>query len=109
MHAGVWSDNIMEIKHLEDLAQMEDTIKMDMRKMGCQGVIWNHVALDMHKWWALVTTIMKPLGSTKCGEFLDQLQNCQFLRNDSVPWGKEVNICICITYSSYINEISLPY
>lgn len=39
---------------------MEGTIKMDLRKMGCQGAAWNHVARDMQKWWALVTAVMRP-------------------------------------------------
>ena len=39
---------------------MEDTIKMDLVKMGCQGVVWNCVAQDMQMWWVLVTTVMEP-------------------------------------------------
>ena len=30
----------------------------------------------------------EPLGSIKCGEFLDQLQTSQLLKKDSAPWSK---------------------
>ena len=33
----------------------------------------------------------EPSGSVKCGEFLDQLQTSQLLKNDSVPWSKYEN------------------
>ena len=31
-------------------------------------------------------------GSVKCGEFLDQLQTSQLLKNYSAPWSKQMNI-----------------
>ena len=33
----------------------------------------------------------EPLGSMKCGEFLDQLQTGQLLKEDSAPWSKKVS------------------
>ena len=31
----------------------------------------------------------EPLGSLKCGEFLDQMKTGQLFKKDSVPWSKE--------------------
>ena len=33
----------------------------------------------------------EPMGSVKCGEFLDQLQTSQLLKKDSAPWSKLVS------------------
>ena len=38
----------------------------------------------------------EPLGSVKCGEFIDQLQTRYLLRKDSAPWSKCVCVCVCV-------------
>jgi len=32
----------------------------------------------------------EPLGSIKCGEFIDWLRTCYLLKKDSAPWSKYV-------------------
>ena len=49
----------------------EDNIKMDLQELGCGGMDWINLAEDKDRWQALVNAIMKPLGSIKCGGFLD--------------------------------------
>ena len=49
---------------------------------------WIDLAQDKDGWWALVNAVMKPSGSIKCWEFLDQLQTGQLLKQDSTVWGK---------------------
>ena len=58
---------------------MEDTIKTDLRKMGCQGVVWNHVAQDMQKWWVLVTAVMEPEVLQNVGNSLMSWRTVSFL------------------------------
>jgi hypothetical protein len=36
----------------------EDVIRMDLRAIGWGSVEWNHVAQDMDRWPALVSTVM---------------------------------------------------
>jgi hypothetical protein len=36
----------------------EGSIKMDLRKKGCEVVDWSHMAPDMDQWRALVNTVM---------------------------------------------------
>jgi hypothetical protein len=36
----------------------EDTIKMDLQKMGCGGMDWINVAQDRDRWRALVNVVM---------------------------------------------------
>jgi hypothetical protein len=50
----------------------EDNIKIHLRETGFGDVDWIHLAQDRDRWWALVNSD-KPLGSIKCGEFLDWL------------------------------------
>ena len=50
----------------------EDNIKMDLQEVGCGGMDWIDLAQD----WVFVATFEcgnEPLGSIKCGEFLDCL------------------------------------
>jgi hypothetical protein len=36
----------------------EDNIRMDLRKIGWEGVDWMHLCQDMEKWRAVVNTVM---------------------------------------------------
>jgi hypothetical protein len=36
----------------------EGIIKMNLKKVGWNGVDWLHVAQDKDQWWALVNTVM---------------------------------------------------
>jgi hypothetical protein len=36
----------------------EDNIRMDLRKIGWEGVNWMHLAQDRDQWQALVNTVM---------------------------------------------------
>jgi len=44
---------------------------MELQEVGCGTVEWIELAQDRDRWRALVTTVMKPSGSIKCGEFVD--------------------------------------
>jgi hypothetical protein len=35
-----------------------DSIKIDLREMGCGGMNWICLAQDRDQWWALVNTVM---------------------------------------------------
>jgi hypothetical protein len=37
----------------------QDNIRMDLRKIGWEGVDWLHLAQDSDQWWSLVNTVMK--------------------------------------------------
>ena len=52
----------------------EDNIRMDLWEVGCGCVDWMELAQDRDRWRALVCAGDEPLGSIKCGEFLDYLQ-----------------------------------
>jgi len=49
----------------------EDNIKVDLKEVGCGGMDWIGLAQKRDRWPALVNVVMGPLGSIKCGEFLD--------------------------------------
>jgi hypothetical protein len=36
----------------------EDGIKINLRKSGCEGVYWMHLAGDRDLWWAPVNTVI---------------------------------------------------
>jgi hypothetical protein len=44
--------------HAEDMRTWEDNIKMDLRKMGWEGVEWMHLAQNTDQWRALVKTVI---------------------------------------------------
>jgi hypothetical protein len=48
-------------------------------------VNWIQAPYDGYQWRTLVNTIMKPSGSIKGGELLDQLIDNQVLKEYSVP------------------------
>jgi hypothetical protein len=37
----------------------EDSIKMDIKEIGCESVDWIQCAQDRFEWWAVVNTTMK--------------------------------------------------
>jgi hypothetical protein len=37
---------------------MGDNIKMDLKKVGWDGIDWNHLVQDRNQWRALVNTVM---------------------------------------------------
>jgi hypothetical protein len=53
----------------------EDNIKMDLRKIGWEGVKWKHLAQDRDQWWVSVVTVTNLLGSIGDGEFLNGLND----------------------------------
>jgi hypothetical protein len=36
----------------------EDGIRMDLREIGCRGVVWIHLAQDRDQWQALLNLVM---------------------------------------------------
>jgi hypothetical protein len=36
----------------------EDGIRMDLREIGCRGVVWVHLAEDRDCWWGLMNVVM---------------------------------------------------
>jgi hypothetical protein len=36
----------------------EDNTRMDLRRMGLEGVDWMHLAQDRDQWWVAVNTVM---------------------------------------------------
>ena len=50
---------------------------MDIKEMGWEGVEWTYLAQDGDKW--------QVVGFHKCGKFLKQPTNCQFIPR-TVPW-----------------------
>jgi hypothetical protein len=51
------------------MRRLEDTIRRNLRKIGCEDVDWIHLAQDRAQWQAVVNTVM--LGSVRSGGFLD--------------------------------------
>ena len=47
-----------------------DNIRMDFQEVGCGYTDWIGLAQDRGRWWTLDCG-NEPLGSVKCGEFLD--------------------------------------
>jgi hypothetical protein len=62
-----------------------DSIEMDLREIGWDGMDWTDVAQDRDQWRALVNTVMKLRGTVKCWEVPEWLHNWQLLRKGSAP------------------------
>lgn len=56
---------------------------------------WINPTQDGDKWQAVVNTIMDLRVSTKCGEFLSQLINCQLLKEG--PFSMELYMYLPVT------------
>jgi len=48
-----------------------DNIRIDLQEVGCGYMDWVGLVQDRDKWRTLVSAVMNPSGSVKCGEFLD--------------------------------------
>jgi hypothetical protein len=44
---------------------------MDLQEVGCGDMDWIGLAQDRDRWREIVNACNKPLGSIKCGEFLE--------------------------------------
>jgi hypothetical protein len=49
----------------------ENNIKTDLREVGCGGIDWIDLAQDKKRWPGFCEYGDEPLGSIKCGEFLE--------------------------------------
>jgi hypothetical protein len=58
---------------------------MDLREIGWDDIDWIDLAQDRDQWRVLVNTVIKPSGSIKCWEVLEQLHNWQLLKKGSAP------------------------
>jgi hypothetical protein len=59
MHTVFWLENLKGRNHLEySSIDGEDSIRMDLREMGWEGVDCVHLAQDRDQWWDLVDTVM---------------------------------------------------
>jgi hypothetical protein len=61
----------------------EDNIKVDLRETRLKGVNWIHLAQDQDT-WSSCGHLNKPLGTIRCGTFLDYLTTCSF--SETAPW-----------------------
>jgi hypothetical protein len=57
-----------------------DNIKMDLREIGWDGMIWIDLAQDKDQRRALVNTVMKLRVSQNAGKFLSSCKICSFSR-----------------------------
>jgi hypothetical protein len=51
---------------------MADSIRMDLRETGWEGVDWMHLAQHKDQWQVLVNTIMNLLVPSQAGNFLTE-------------------------------------
>jgi hypothetical protein len=54
-------------------------------EIGSGDVDWSDLALDREEWRAVVSAMIKPLGSIKCGGFLDQPRSNLLFGKDPAP------------------------
>jgi hypothetical protein len=71
-----------------------DSIKMDLRKMGWDGVDWIDLAQDRDQWRALVNTVM----NLPTWEVLEWLHNWQLFKKGSATWVSDIYIVPCWWY-----------
>jgi hypothetical protein len=71
MHTKFWSENLKGKCNVEDL-DIDGRIRfrMDLRKIGWEGVDWIHLAQDRDHWWTLVNTVMSLQVPKKARNFL---------------------------------------
>jgi len=50
--------------------RLEDNIKVDLQKVGCEGMNWIELAQDRHRWRALVNVVMNLQVPRNAGNFL---------------------------------------
>jgi len=50
---------------------MGHNIRIDLKEVGCGYMDWTGLAQDRDRWRTLVSAVMIPSGSVKCGELLD--------------------------------------
>jgi hypothetical protein len=62
----------------------EDNIKINIKEIGWDGVDYVAVAQSSGKWRAVVNTVINLVGSSTCGEFVDQVRNCKIPKKNSV-------------------------
>jgi len=55
--------------------RQENTIRMDLREIGWEGVDWLHLAQNKDQQQAVVNMVNEPSGSIKSWEFLDYLSD----------------------------------
>jgi hypothetical protein len=53
---------------------------VDLTEIGVEIVVWFILAQDGGKWWGCCECGDEPFGSTKCGEFSDQLRKHTLLQ-----------------------------
>jgi hypothetical protein len=53
------------------MCRWKDSIKTDVKEIGCENVDWNHLVHDRDQWRAFVNTTNEPSDFIKGGEFLD--------------------------------------
>jgi hypothetical protein len=61
-----------------------DSIKIDLREIGWDGMDWIDLAQDRDQWRALEQG-NEPSGPLKCWEVLEWLHNWQLFKKDSAP------------------------
>jgi hypothetical protein len=69
VHTGFWWGKLKERVHLKDLSIDTTILKMDLNKMGKDGVDWINLAQDRDKWWAPVNSVMIIQVTQNVGDF----------------------------------------
>ena len=117
-HAVLWWENLKERDNLKDLNVDGKTISNYIFKNydrwggSMDGI---DLAQDWHTCRDVMNnTVMNLRGSTKCGEFLDQLRNHQLITKDCAPaslltlwpwsWTFTVQHIICVKFEYFMNQ-----
>jgi hypothetical protein len=59
MHVGYWWESQQERDYYEKLRRLwEGNIKIDLREVGWDGMVWIDLAEDRDQWGVLVNTVM---------------------------------------------------
>jgi hypothetical protein len=74
MHTKLYSETLQEKARVEDTSY----------KIGCEGVVWIHLANERDQWWGFANTVIK-FPSYKEEELPFQLSDYQRLKQDSGP------------------------